>query len=258
MARRPQLPSRVARRIDGRRTRMFLDLIGPPTRAFVEDHGLQVRHGPLQGMFYLPGLEATSGDLVAKLLGAYEAELHPALEQWIAVAPERIIDVGCAEGYYAVGLAHAIPSATVYAYDIDQAARARCAQLAALNEATERVVIEGECRPETLNEHPESGVALLSDCEGYERILLDPGIAPRLAGWRILVELHEFLDAGITEVLRGRFADTHEIEVIEGVVRDGSDYEELAAIDERRRRALLSENRPGAMRWMALTPRSAG
>jgi hypothetical protein len=255
MARRPHLPSRVARRIDGRRTRAFLDLIGPPTRSFVEDHGLQVRHGPLQGMFYLPGLEATSGDLVAKLLGAYEAELHPVLEQWVAAGPERILDVGSAEGYYAVGLAHAIPGATVYAYDIDQAARARCAQLAALNEATERVVIEGECTPHSLNDHPESGVALLSDCEGYERILLDPVIAPRLAGWRILVELHEFLDVGITETLRGRFAQTHEIEVIEGVERDATAYDELAAIDDRTRRALLSENRPGAMRWMSLTPR---
>jgi hypothetical protein len=255
MARRPHLPSRIARRIDSRRTRAFLDLTGPPTRAFVEDYGLQVRHGPLKGMFYLPGLEATSGDLVAKLLGAYEAELHPVLEQWVAAAPDRILDVGSAEGYYAVGLAHAMPGTTVYAYDIDQSARARCAQLAALNEATERVVIEGECTPQSLNDHPESGVALLSDCEGYERILLDPVIAPRLAGWRILVELHEFLDEGITETLRGRFAQTHDVEVIEGVERDGTAYEELAAIDDRTRRALLSENRPGAMRWMALTPR---
>jgi hypothetical protein len=257
MPRRPHLPSRIARRIDARRTRAFLDLIGPPTRTFVEDHGLQVRHGPLQGMFYLPGLEATSGDLVAKLLGAYEAELHPVLEQWVAAAPERILDVGSAEGYYAVGLAHAIPGATVHAYDIDRAARARCAQLAALNAATvDRVVIEGECTPQTLNDHPETGVALLSDCEGYERILLDPVIAPRLAGWRILVELHEFLDAGITETLRGRFAATHDVEVIEGVVRDASAYPELAEVDPAARAALLSENRPGAMRWMSLVPKA--
>jgi hypothetical protein len=256
MSRRPTLPAPIARRIDARRTRSFLDLIGPPTRTFVEEHGLQVRHGPLQGMFYLPGLEATSGDLVAKLLGAYEAELHPVLERWIAAAPERVIDVGSAEGYYAVGLAHAMPGATVYAYDIDEAARALCARLAALNEATDRVVIEGECLPQTLNDHPESGVALLSDCEGYERVLLDPTIAPRLARWMILVELHEFLDPGITETLRERFAATHDIEIIDGVERDGSAYPELAQVDPAARRALLSENRPGAMRWMSLLPRA--
>jgi hypothetical protein len=255
MARRPHLPASVARRIDARRTRSFLNLIGPPTRNYVERYGLQVRHGPLEGMFYLPGLEATSGDLVAKLLGAYEAELHPALERWIGSGATRVIDVGSAEGYYAVGLAHAMPQAKVYAYDIDSEARARCAQLAALNDCVDRVVIGGECTPETLDEHPAEDVLLLSDCEGYERVLLDPGATDRLARWSILVELHEFLDLGITGVLDARFRSTHDIELIEGVVRDGSAYPELADVPERERRALLSENRPGAMRWMALTPR---
>src|SRR4051794_23892795 len=105
MPRRPHLPSSVARRIDARRTRAFLELIGPPTREYVAAHGLEVRHGPLAGMFYLPGLEATSGDLVAKLLGAYEEELHRVLERWIASGAGTVIDVGSAEGYYAVGLA---------------------------------------------------------------------------------------------------------------------------------------------------------
>ncbi len=255
MTPRSRIPASLARRIDARRTRAFLDLIGPPTRAYVERHGLQVRGGPLKGMFYLPGLEATSGDLVAKLVGAYEAELHPVFERWIASGATRVLDVGSAEGYYAVGLAHAMPDATVYAYDIDPAARAKCAELAALNGVTDRVVIEGECTPATLADHPEDGVLLLSDCEGYERVLLDPVAAPRLQRWTVLVELHEFLDAGITETLRERFSATHDVEVIEGVDRDGSAYAELAGVDPRALRALLSENRPGAMRWMALSPR---
>jgi SAM-dependent methyltransferase len=255
MSPRSRIPARLARRLDSRRTRAFLDLIGPATRDYVERFGLQVRGGPLKGMFYLPGLEATSGDLVAKLLGAYEAELHPVFERWVGSGATRVLDVGSAEGYYAVGLAHAMPSATVYAYDIDPAARAKCAELAALNAVTDRVVIEGECTPATLADHPERDVLLLSDCEGYERVLLDPEAAPRLKGWSILVELHEFLDPGITETLRGRFAATHDVEVIEGVERDDSAYPELAGVDPRARHALLSENRPGAMRWMALTPR---
>lgn len=252
---RPHLPAPIGRRIDARRTRRFLDLIGPPTRDFVARYGLEVRHGPLEGLSYLPGLEATSGDLVAKLLGAYEAELHPTLERWIASGATRVLDVGSAEGYYAVGLAYAMPEAAVYAYDIDPDARARCAQLAALNGVMARVVIRGECTPESLNEHPESDVLLLSDCEGYERVLLDPAATDRLARWSILVELHEFLDLGITDVLDARFRSTHDIELIEGVLRDGAAYPELAEVPDRERRALLSENRPGAMRWMALTPR---
>jgi hypothetical protein len=250
-----RIPPGLARRIDARRTAAFRKRIAAPTAAYLDRYGLEVRHGPFAGMRYLSGLDAISGDLVAKLLGTYEAELHPAIARWLDAAPERILDVGSAEGYYAVGLAHALPGATVYAYDIDPIARERCAALAALNDLQDRVVIGEACTPATLGEHPEHGVALLADCEGYERVLLDPAAAPRLQGWPILVELHEFLDPEITATLRDRFAATHHIEVIDGVVRDGAEYAELSGLGQRERRALLSERRPARMRWMALTPR---
>jgi hypothetical protein len=250
-----RIPTRLARIIDTRRTAAFRRRIAGPTQAYLHRYGLEVRHGPFAGMRYLPGLEATSGDLVGKLLGAYEAELHPAIEAWLAAAPERIVDVGSAEGYYAVGLAHALPATTVYAYDIDPVARQRCAELAALNGVQDRVVIGEACTPATLAEHPATGVALLADCEGYERVLLDPGAAPQLRGWAILVELHEFLDREITDTLRERFAATHDVDVIEGEVRDGAQYAELSDVSPADRRVLLSEHRPAHMRWMALSPR---
>lgn len=252
---RPHLPPALARRVDAVRTRRFLDRIAAPTRAYVESYGLTVRHGPLAGLRYLPDVDGASGDLVAKLLGSYEAELHPVLERWITSDATTVVDVGSAEGYYAVGLAHAMPAATVHAYDIDPVARDRCAELAAHNDVAERVVIGAACTPETLGEHPDEDVLLLSDCEGYERTLLDPDAAPKLRRWSILVELHEFLDAGITDVLRERFAATHDVELIEGRRRDGGAYPELAGVEPGRRAVLLSEHRPAAMRWMALWPR---
>ena len=48
------------------------------------------------------------------LAGSYEAELHDVLEDVIVERPSRIIDVGCAEGYYAVGLAMRCPDAAVF------------------------------------------------------------------------------------------------------------------------------------------------
>ena len=35
-----------------------------------------------------------------------------------------------------------------------------------------------------------------------------------MAGWRIIVELHDFLSPGLGDEVLARFADTHEIEVI--------------------------------------------
>jgi hypothetical protein len=148
-----------------------------------------------------------------------------------------------------------MPQTTVDAYDIDTAARAKCVELARLNGVQERVRVHGICEPSSLAEYPQRGVALLSDCEGYERVLLDPELAPRLREWPILVELHEFLDTTITEALRTRFDDSHEIEIIEGDGREGDGLEELDFASARQRVAVLGERRPGPMRWAHLRPR---
>jgi hypothetical protein len=207
-------------------------------------------------MHYIEGLERCSGDLVAKLAGTYERELQPVIYEWIAANHAHIIDVGCAEGYYAVGLARAMNDTTVHAFDIDQVARDRCTALAQLNGMVDRVRVLGACEPSSLNAFPERGVALLSDCEGYERILLQPAAAPRLSGWPVLVELHEFMDDSITDTIFARFRDSHEIEIIEGEGREEeARLPELAFMSWRQRSAVLGERRPGHMRWAYLQPR---
>jgi hypothetical protein len=252
------LPRAVLDAVDRVRTRRFLALTGPPTAEYVRRHGLRVRHGPFAGMDYLPGLEASSGDLVAKLVGSYERELHRVIEEWSRQPPTHLIDVGCAEGYYAVGLALAVPGADMRAFDIDATARARCASLAALNGLSERVSVGGECDHATLRAFPAEGVALLSDCEGAEKALLDPSAVPALRSWRMLVELHDFIDSSISETITTRFADTHEVDIIEGESRTHDRPPELDFMSTRQRAAVLGERRPGPMRWAHLRPRHEG
>ena len=250
------LPQGTLRTIDRVRTRRFLSRVSGPTVEYVRRYGLEVRQGPFRGMRYLEGLEPSSGDLVAKLAGTYERELHAVVADWVSANHLHIIDVGCAEGYYAVGFAYAMTDTTVHAFDIDPVARARCGALSQLNGVETRLRIRGSCEPSALSAFPERGVALLSDCEGYERILLDPVAAPRLQGWPILVELHDFIDSAITETICARFGDSHEIGLIEGEGRKEQErLPELAFMSARQRAAVLGERRPGPMRWAYLRPR---
>jgi len=46
----------------------------PGGRGFVHRNGLRVSPGAFAGMVFPPGLEASSGDLVSKLVGTYEAK----------------------------------------------------------------------------------------------------------------------------------------------------------------------------------------
>jgi len=72
-------------------------------RALRDQNGGRVLGGPFAGMAYVE--DATEGALAPRLIGTYEDELHPYLAEALAADPEVILDIGCAEGYYAAGLA---------------------------------------------------------------------------------------------------------------------------------------------------------
>ncbi len=67
-----------------------------------------VQSGPFAGMKLSQNEVWKDGNLGTKLLGCYEKELHGFIEDEIkrlSNRPSRIVDIGCAEGFYSVGLA---------------------------------------------------------------------------------------------------------------------------------------------------------
>src|SRR5215208_3855790 len=78
------------------RNRIFCRLLGVDT-------DLKVLSGIFAGMRYVR--DAVGGQLYPKLLGTYELELVPVIQALNRKRVARIVDVGAAEGYYAVGLA---------------------------------------------------------------------------------------------------------------------------------------------------------
>src|SRR5690348_12219164 len=127
------------------------------TRRFVAWHGLTVTGGPFAGLTY-PDAEPLS--LVPKLLGVYESELHAAVEEAIRARPEVIVNVGAADGYYAVGLKRRCPGATVIAYEADAGQADLCRRVAAANQVDLEVrgaAGRGDLGPASL---------IVMDCEG--------------------------------------------------------------------------------------------
>src|SRR5262245_39167245 len=78
--------------------------------------------GPFKGA----RLSVSSSDRGSQLLGFYEQELHPFIEAVIEWKPDVVVNVGCAEGYYAIGMAKRIPDAKSFAYDLDPLAQIAC------------------------------------------------------------------------------------------------------------------------------------
>jgi hypothetical protein len=176
---------------------------------YLAKQGSVVYGGLFRGMKYLE--QKSQGLLLPRLLGTYEAELQPYFEAFLGEGVDDIIDVGCAEGYYAVGLARLAPGVTVHAHDIDENARALCAELAQLNDVADRFVIGGEFKPADFQKFEGRRVLVLVDAEGAEVDVLDPAQAPALAGMAIVVETHDFVQPGAEATLMERFSETHEI-----------------------------------------------
>lgn len=185
---------------------------------------LHVASGPFQGMHYIE--ESFASVLEPKLLGIYEHELHQAIEAAVSMEPTRVIDIGAAEGYYAIGLARRLPQATVYAFEADKLARTLLKRVAEINNVASRVHIFGLCQPENLEELINVGeeILLICDVEGAEATLLDPEVISGLQVAHILVELHSKKSPGIQELLTKRFRTSHTICRIEQQPRSVLDY----------------------------------
>lgn len=179
----------------------------------LQQQGTLVMEGVLEGLDFLRN--SAEGCHIAKLLGCYEQPLQPYIEAAIHARYEAILNIGCAEGYYAVGLARRMPSTKVLAYDLNPKAQEVCAELARKNGVDDRVSIGALFTPADFAAHADRNVLVLCDIEGAEQELLDPAAAPALQGTDIIVESHECLVSGITSVLLDRFSATHDITLVE-------------------------------------------
>jgi hypothetical protein len=183
-------------------------------RFYLENETPFVLTGPFKGMLYID--ETVWGLVPPKWLGAYEIELADIIEEIIHRGYSRILNIGCAEGYYAIGLAFRDRLCEVFAFDIDPICRLQTRRLAHLNHLSDRIHVQGECKHDQLNDLIKDRTLILSDIEGYEAVLLDPAKIPKLRDIDLLIEIHEQAEfSGKThaqELIIDRFGDSHTIE----------------------------------------------
>lgn len=186
-------------------------------KQFKNEYGQQVIYGPFSGLKYA-SFEAYGSKLMPKLIGTYEHELHHLIENLSKRKSYSIIlDIGAAEGYYAVGLARIFKNSRVIAFETSAIARKLIKEMALINNVASSIQIEGECTIETLNSNlNEHHGLIICDCEGQELLLLDTEKIPKLFNYDIIVELHDYSYCGltVTEVIKKRFEKSHSFNFI--------------------------------------------
>ena len=182
------------------RTQQFALISQKLSRKF----GDVVLDGSFKGLKYCTDARVTFPP--SKRMGSYECELSEVVAYIVSNNYDRIVDVGSAEGYYAVGLLTKTKSSLMFAYETTPGDRDWLRQNAQLNGVSDRLFIGEFCTPEVLQSIIEPRTFVFSDCEGYEDVLFDPEKCPSLASTDMLIECHDDTVPGITDKLQKMFA----------------------------------------------------
>lgn len=219
---------------------------------FLQQHGTIVLEGVLKGLDFLE--QSAEGCHIPKLLGCYEQPLQPYIEAAIQANYPVVINIGCAEGYYSVGMARRMPNTKILAFDLNPIAQKVCAELAVKNGVADRIEIGALFQLQDFAKFSRQRILVLCDIEGAERELLNPQIAPALADMDLIVESHDCLISGMTNLLIERFSQTHEITLVQdngqrNLVNAPAWFNNLAHLDQ-----LLAvwEWRSGATPWLIM------
>lgn len=248
----------VLRAIVSRRRSMRLERANGATavaQKIADARGLQVQRGPFLGMRFPETLRQRG--IGPKLLGTYECELYEFVSEAIAQAPLTVTVVGSAEGYYAVGLARAIPGAEVTAFDLDPWARIRCREMARLNGIDSQLRIRSFCGPDDLLALRGRRGLIVSDCEGFEYRLFTPEAVSALEHSSVIIETHPHAE-GDNGPLARAFGGTHSVKMITAVPRHPLRRDEYAPhLSDAEFATAVNEYRLDGQQWLVAKPLAA-
>lgn len=192
----------------------------------VNKYGSKILGGPFAGMAI--GENALGSVLLPKMIGTYERELWPFIDEIIATPYENVLNIGSGEGYYVVGLAMKMPDTRFHAFDAEPNAAGVCHHNALLNGVNLRIGYNGICVHQNLIDNVKGRTLIICDCEGCEYDLLDPAAVPNLLNADILIEMHDHEGTRRGGFYR-RFAATHDIRT---VISGGRDPTAIPQLDD--------------------------
>jgi hypothetical protein len=153
--------------------------------------------------------------LLGYFLGTHELEICRVIIRIIDHGYAMVVNIGAADGYYAVGFALKSVSTRVEAFETISELHTVLEESAKLNGVADRITLRGVFDASGLRvslRRSSAPVYVLMDIEGGEFDLLEPGAVPELREADIFVETHDAFVPHVTDTLIERFRTAHDIE----------------------------------------------
>jgi hypothetical protein len=223
-----------------------------------------VQYGPLAGFNLGTNTTWRRADNGPKLLGFYEQEVCELLAR-LSRERDTLIDLGGADGYFAVGCLHANLYNECHCYEIVAESRANLAAVAEANSVRDRLQIYEAATSQFPAELTARGVDLsrsvvLIDIEGHEFTVLTEACLSDLSQSHVIVETHPFLAGGGQanyDELVARAGKIFNVHAFQTGARDPSTRPILREHwTDTERWILCSESRATLMTWLYLEPKA--
>jgi hypothetical protein len=195
------------------------------------------------------------------LLGFYEKEVVESLLN-ASSKYNFIIDLGAADGYFAIGCLINNMYKKAYCYEQSEESRKHLFSNSIINRVENRIEIDGIANNNFHVTLKGNGVdlkkcVLLCDIEGGEFDLFDDNVLQAFKHSTIIIEVHEWHENGLEQYkeLKGRASMYFKITELKTGNRDLSIYPEVASLNDNDRWLLCSEGRHHLMTWLKLEPK---
>lgn len=228
----------------------------------LSEYNRTVQYGPLKG-YKIPE-ESHWGGLArpSMLLGLYEREVVDVLVEHSANR-DVFVDVGAADGFFAVGLVASGFFKRSYAFEISTHGRQVIKKSSEINRVPHSVSVNGMFDKNFLANAEKqldlSRSVVLIDIEGDEFSLLGSPLIEQLRNAVVIVELHDFHfadGAALKSALFSRLKVYFDLTTISTGARELPRSEFLDSMSDNERWLLCSEGRARRMEWLIALPRT--
>ncbi len=200
-----------------------------------------------------------SGTPAPKILGTYEKEIQEELSRWTERKFNRLINVGGAEGFYAVGIMKTLDVDEAIVYEKLEEGRNMIHAISENNRVSQYINIFSCCEESDLYEICDESLCdlVFMDVEGAEVELLSSRVIAKLRNSAVVVEAHDFCVNNCTNLVRDRLHRTHATKILTSRERVAKDFPLSFPLPKAIKFAMMDERRPEVMNWIIANPRIA-
>ena len=226
----------------------------------LKKHSYLVAYGPFSGMKLNENVWWSKNDRITQTLGIYEDHVLKKICLFASQGATKFIDVGAADGYFAVGVAFSKIYPQVVAFEIEAEGQKRILENAKANNCEDKLLVCGEANIELIARETKdiNTTTVLIDIEGAEYDFLGEQMLETLSKSYVICELHPWMvedGSRVQKSLLDRAKVFFNIEVIKRDSYNPNSFPEFDGLTDEERLIAVGEDRSKNMQWLVCTPK---